>query len=122
MRDLSLGKDSEKDTGVGVVVSVETLDARGGGGSDGPSAEDASGCWASARTGEAVVCVVFEQQPRLEGRQLVQCLLALTQTQFLHLPPALQRQHCGAIICTLYHSNMYMHSNKCYSLLYTPVA
>ena len=36
--------------------------------------------------------VVFEQQPLRKGRQLLHCLFYLTHTQFLHLPPALQRE------------------------------
>ena len=47
MRELSFGKDSEAETVVGVVGvvrSVETLDARGGGSSDEPSVVDTGGC------------------------------------------------------------------------------
>ena len=46
-----------------------------------------------ARAGEAELGAMFEQQPFLDGKQLVQSRLALAQTQFLHLPPPLQRQH-----------------------------
>ena len=35
---------------------------------------------------------MFEQQPLRDGKQLVHCLPDLTQTQFRHFPPALQRQ------------------------------
>ena len=90
MRGLELspfGHDSEEDAVVGL------WDAGGGGGSDGPSVVDTGGPWGGTRPGEAVDCVMFEQQPRFDGRQLVQGLLALAQTQYLHLPPALQRQH-----------------------------
>ena len=51
-----------------------------------------------ARAGKADLGAMFEQQPFLDGKQLVQCRLALAQTQFLHLPPPLQRQHCGFLI------------------------
>ena len=40
---------------------------------------------------------MFEQQPFLDGKQLVHCRLALAQMQFLHLPPPLHRQHCGIL-------------------------
>ena len=75
----------------GAVVGL--LDAGWGGGSDGPTVVDTGGPWGGTGPGEAVDCVMFEQQPRFDGRQLVQGLLALAQTQYLHLPPALQRQH-----------------------------
>ena len=41
---------------------------------------------------EAVGCIVFKQRSLLIGRQLIQGLLALAQTQKRHFPPALQRQ------------------------------
>ena len=59
---------------------------------------EAGRSWTGTRAGEAVIRIMFEQQPLLDGRQLVHCLLALAQTQFLHLPPPLQRQHSG-IVC-----------------------
>ena len=43
----------------------------------------------------AASCFVFEQQPFLLGAQLVHGLFVLTQTQFIHLPAALQRQQGG---------------------------
>ena len=81
------GQGSEE----GAVVGL--LDTGWGGGSDGPTVVDTGGPWGGTGPGEAVDCVMFEQQPRFDGRQLVQGLLALAQTQYLHLPPALQRQH-----------------------------
>jgi hypothetical protein len=47
--------------------------------------------------GGAGLGAMFEQQPFLDGKQLVHCRLALAQTQFLHLPPPLHRQHCGIL-------------------------
>ena len=50
----------------------------------------------------AASCFVFEQQPFLLRAQLVHGLFVLTQTQFIHLPAALQRQQ-GGIFTLLYY-------------------
>jgi hypothetical protein len=56
---------------------------------------------------EADIRAMFEQQPFLDGKQLVQRRFALAQTQFLHLPPPLQRQHCGILSSQTY-SNVHV--------------
>ena len=67
----------------GVAAASESL--------NGDVDESVVGSWAGARVGEADLGAVFEQQPLLDGKQLVQSRFALAQTQFLHLPPPLQR-------------------------------
>ena len=50
-----------------------------------------------SRKREADNWLGFKQLPLLDGKQFVHCLLALTQTQLLHLPPPLHRQQGGAL-------------------------
>lgn len=56
----------------------------------------AEASWTGTRVGEASLGAMFEQQPFLGGKQLVQSRLALVQTQFLHLPPPFHRQHAAS--------------------------
>ena len=65
--------------------------------STGGTAENGAGVEVDGDIPEADTGAVFEQQPFLDGKQLVQRRFALAQTQFLHLPPPLQRQHCGIL-------------------------
>ena len=85
--DSPLDEQGSSSSEHGVAAASEPLD----GGVDG----SVVGSGACTRVGEADLGAVFEQQPLLDGKQLVQSRLALAQTQFLHLPPPLQRQHCG---------------------------
>ena len=65
--------------------------------STGDTAENVAGVRVVGDIPEAGTGAMFEQQPFLHGKQLVHRQFALAQTQFLHLPLPLQRQHCGIL-------------------------
>ena len=104
-RLLELGADDVQDgPGVGRVAGGNNPSWRDGHGDANCTVLEDCGngrSIAGSRKGEADNLLEFKLLPLLDGRQFVHCLLALTNTQLLHLPPPLHREQ-GIILAGLY--------------------